>query len=78
MWCRSKGHSISRPSIAKVAEFLLFLRKKKGLSSSAIFGYRSVLSAVFRFILLEISSSIILKDLLRSFKIETYSSGKSS
>ena len=69
-WCRSKGHSISRPSIPKVSEFLLFLRKKKGLSASAIAGYRSMLSAVFRYTFPEISSSTILKDLLRSFRIE--------
>ena len=51
-------------------EFLLYLGKKKLLSFSAIAGYRSMLSAVFRFSLPEISSSVILKDLLRSFKLE--------
>ena len=40
------------------------------LSFSSIAGYRSVLSSVFRLILPEISDSLILKDLLRSFKIE--------
>ena len=69
-WCRANGHSISRPSISKAADFLLFLRKKKFLSASNIAGYRCMLSAVFRFILPEISSSPILKDLIRSFRIE--------
>ena len=69
-WCRNKGHSISRPTIAKVADFLLFLRKSKGLSFSAIAGYRSMLSASFRFVLPEISDSAILRDLMKSFRIE--------
>ena len=37
---------------------------------SAILGYRSILAAVFRFKLPEISTSPILHDLLRSFKVE--------
>ena len=69
-WCRAKGHSVSNPSIPKVADFLLYLRRVKHLSYSAITGYRSMLSAVFRFTFPEISSSVILKDLLRSFSIE--------
>ena len=69
-WCRSQGHSISRPSISKIADFLLFLRKVKKLSYSSIAGYRTMLSATFQFILPEISESTVLKNLLRSFKIE--------
>ena len=69
-WCRTEGHSISRPSIPKVADFLLYLRRKKGLSVSAISGYRSMLSAVFRFHLPEISSHQVLRDLIRSFSLE--------
>ena len=69
-WCRSLGHSISRPSISKVSDFLLFLRRKKFLTTSNISGYRSMLSAVFRFSLPELSSSTVLKDLLRSFRLE--------
>ena len=69
-WCRSQGHSISRPTIPKIADFLLFLRKGKHLSYSAIAGYRSVLSTTFRFHLPEISSSSVLADLLKSFRLE--------
>ena len=69
-WCRSKGHSISRPSIAKIADFLLFLRKKKSFSPSVIAGFRSMLSAVFKFVLPEVSDSSVLRDLIRSFKVE--------
>ena len=47
-----------------------FLRKEKNLLYPTIAGYRSMLSATFRFILPELSTSSVLKDLLRSFKIE--------
>ena len=47
-WCRKKGHSISRPSVSKVADFLLWLHHCRGLSVSSIMGYRPLLSAVFR------------------------------
>ena len=71
-WCRSdsEGHSISRPSLAKIADFLFWLRRSRRLSVSAVMGYRSMLSAVFKSILPEISSSPVLHDLLRSFHIE--------
>ena len=69
-WCRSEGHSISRPSLLKVADFLFWLRRSRKLSVSAVMGYCSMLSAVFRLQLPEISSSPVLHDLLRSFKVE--------
>ena len=69
-WCHSDGHLISWPSLPKIAEFLFWLRRSKKLSVSAILGYRSMLAAVFRFKLPEISTSPILQDPLRSFKIK--------
>ena len=69
-WCRSEGHSISRPSLAKIADFLFWLRRSRQLSVSAVMGYRSMLSAVFKSILPEISSSPTIHDLLRSFQVE--------
>ena len=69
-WCRSEGHSISRPSLSKIADFLFWLRCSRRLSVSAVMGYRSMLSAVFKSILPEISSSPTLHDLLRSFQVE--------
>ena len=44
-WCRKVGHSVSRPSLPKVANFLFWLRRSKGLSVSL--RYRSMLSTVF-------------------------------
>ena len=65
-----EGHSISRPFISKIADFLLHLRTRKRLSLAAIAGYRSMLSAVFKYILPDISSHFVLRDLLRLFAIE--------
>ena len=69
-WCRSEGHSISRPSLPKIADFLFWLRRSRRLSVSYIMGYRSMLSAVFKSVLPEISTSPVLHDLLRSFQAE--------
>ena len=69
-WCRRHGHSVSRPMVAKVADFLLYLRRSLSLSYSSIASYRSMLSSVFRFILPEVSSHFVLHDLLRFFRLE--------
>ena len=68
-WCRDFGHRSSSPSISKIAEFLTYLFKRKGAALSTIKGYRAMLSAVFKFPLPDISTSPILKDLIRSFEI---------
>ena len=65
-WCRDFGHRSSSPSIAKIAEFFMF--KRKGAALATIKGYRAMLSAVFKFPLPEISTSPILKDLIRSLR----------
>ena len=69
-WCRSEGHSISRPSLPKIADFLFWLWRSRQLSVSSIMGYRSMLSTVFKSVLPEISSSPVLHDLLWSFQVE--------
>ena len=69
-WCTLEGHSISRPSLPKIADFLFWLRRSKHLSVSAVRGYCSMLSAVFCSVLPEISTSPVLHDLLRSFSVE--------
>ena len=67
-WCKDFGHRSPSPSIAKIADFLTYMFKSKGAALSTIKGYRAMLSAVFKFPLPEISTSI-LKDLIRSFEI---------
>ena len=61
--------SVLRAHIPKVAEFFTFLFRTEKAVVSTIKGYRALLSSVFKFCLLEISSSSILKDLVRSFEI---------
>ena len=54
-----------------MADFLSWLRSARGLSVSYIRGYRSMLSAVFRFHLPSLSSDPVLRDLLRPFKLSS-------
>ena len=61
-WCHSNGHFVSRPTLAKGADFLYWLRYTRGLSVSSLRGYRSVLSAVFRFHLPSLSSDPVIRD----------------
>ena len=68
-WCHDHGHSVSRPTLAKVADFFYWLQYTRGLSVSSLRGYRSVLSAVFRFHLPSLSSDPVIRDLLRSFRL---------
>ena len=68
-WCRDFHHRSSEPTIPKIVEFLTFLFKTEKAAVSTIKGYRAMLSSVFKFCLPEISSSPILKDLVRSFEI---------
>ena len=70
-WCHSHGLSVSRPTLSKVADFLCWLRSAKNLGVSSIRGYRSMLSAAFRFQLPSLSSHPVLRDLLRSFCLES-------
>ena len=67
--CRVFHRRSSEPRIPKVAEFLTFLFRTEKAAVSTIKVYRALLSSVFKFCLPEISSSSILKDLVRSFEI---------
>ena len=68
-WCHSHGDTVSCPLLAKVADFLTWLRSSRHLGVSSIRGYRLMMSAVFRFHLPSLSSNPVLRDLLRSFKL---------
>ena len=52
--------------------FFTFLFTKKNAYVSTIKDYRAILSSMFKFCLLEFSSSHILKDLVRSFEISAH------
>ena len=68
-WCKDFGHRSSSPTVAKVADFLTYMFKTKAAALSNFKGYRAMLAVVFKFPLPEISSSPILKDLVRSLEI---------
>ena len=70
-WCHNNGHSVSRPTLAKVADFLYWLRYTRGLSVSSLRGSRSVLSAMFHFHLPSLSSDPVIRDLLRFFRLSS-------
>ena len=63
-WCIDSHHRSSEPTIPNITEFLT-----ERAAVSTIKAYRSMLSSVFKFCLLEISTSPIFKDLTRPFKI---------
>ena len=69
-WCSDAGHSVSSPSISKLADFLLFLQKEKHLSVSAIHGYHSTLFAAFKYRLSDNCTNFASLDLLRPFELE--------
>ena len=69
-WCTRHGHSVTRPTVPKVASFLLYLCRSLSLFYSSIASYHSMLSVVVRFVLPEFSSHFVLRDLLRSFRLE--------
>ena len=69
-WCTDKGHSVSQPSISKVADYLVWLWEDQGLSLSSVKAHRSMLSSVFHFKLPSLGEDRVLQDLLRSFAIE--------
>ena len=69
-WCTDKGHSVSHPSISKVADYLVWLWEDQGLSLSSVKAHRSMLSSVFRFKLTLLGEDSVLQDLLHSFAIE--------
>ena len=69
-WCTDKGHSVSQPSVSKVADYLVWLWEDQGLSLSLIKAHRSMLSSVFQFKLPTRGEDRVLHDLVRSFAIE--------
>ena len=69
-WCHKDGHSISLASLPKIADFLFWLHRSKGLSISSLLGYHSMLAAVFRTAIPSIFSDPVLRNLIRSFKVE--------
>ena len=69
-WCTDKGHSISQPSVSKVADFLVLALGGSRLVSVFGQGPLLYLSSVFQFKFPALGEDRVLQDLLRSFAIE--------
>ena len=69
-WYAETGHSVSHPTGSEVADYLLWLWESRKLSVSSVKAHCSMLSAVFRFKLLELGGHHVLRDLIRYFAIE--------
>ena len=69
-WCTDKGHSVSQPSVSKVADYLVWLWEDQGLSLFSVKDHRSMLSSVFQFKLPALGEDRVLQDLVHSFSIE--------
>jgi len=70
-WCKEHKRDPKSCSIARVADFLLYLFQKRGLSTGSILGYKAVIASTWNSLgndSLTHNSSI--KSLLRSFQLE--------
>ena len=70
LWYAETGHSVSHPTGSEVADYLLWFWESRKLSVSSVKAHRSMLSAVFRFKLLEFGGHHVLRDMIWSFAIE--------
>ena len=64
-WCRGRGVASVNTTIPLIVDFLVHLRRDKGLSVSAVKGYRSSLNSVFALKGMYLAAS--LEMLIRSF-----------
>lgn len=70
-WCLDAGHSVSRPSSQKFADFILFLHRTRHLSASAIKGYKAMLNSVFSLKGFDLSQDLVLTNLIKSIETQT-------
>ena len=65
-WCKDNGHTISSPSVQKVADFLVHLRQDCQLSASAIKGYKAMLNGVFAIRGLDLNNDPVLRNIIKA------------
>lgn len=65
-WCLENGHTISNPTVQKVADFLVHLKQDCNLSASAIKGYKAMLNGVFAIRGLDLNNSQVLRSIVRA------------
>ena len=66
-WCRGRGVAPVNTTVPLIVDFLIHLRRDKGLSVSAVKGYRSALNSVFALKGMDLADSRPVSMLLRSF-----------
>ena len=66
-WCRGRGVTPIDATIPMIVDFLIHLREDKGLSLSALKGYRSTINSVFTLKGMDLANSKELSMLFRSF-----------
>ena len=70
-WCHARSINPECPSVARIADFFLFLFEDKDLAVSTIKGYRSMLSNTLKFKGGEsIGANPFLSELMRSFELD--------
>ena len=74
-WCKRTGHTSSKPSSHKFAEFLLYLHQDRHLSLSAIKGYKAMLQGVFSHRGVDLSSDQVLSSIIRACSRQVCRSG---
>ena len=66
-WCRGRGVAPVNATIPLIVDFLVHLRRDKGLSVSAVKGCRSALNSVFALKGMDLADSRPISMLIRSF-----------
>ena len=69
-WCHKKGHSVSRPTVQKVADFLCYLRDELKYRVPTVKAYRSMLSAICRQRGIDLTNDPDIRDIISSCQIE--------
>ena len=66
-WCRGSGVASVNATVPLIVDFLVHLRRDKGLSGSAVKGYRSAFNSVFALKGMDLADSHPISTLIRSF-----------
>ena len=66
-WCRGRGVAPVNATIPMIVDFLVHLRRDRGLSVLAVKGYRAALNSVFALMGMDLADSRPISMLIRSF-----------
>ena len=66
LWCKANGHSVSRATVQKIAEFLVHLREDLKLSTTTIKGYKAMLNGVFSLKGLDLNNDRVIKEIIKT------------